>query len=57
MNGYENNIFERKLLPWQNMAFHMYEKDGEYDLKFISADGHSEAVYNKDGMRINNTEK
>jgi hypothetical protein len=48
----ENNIFEWKLLPWQNMAFHMYGKDGEYNLKFISADGHFEAVYNKDGMLL-----
>jgi hypothetical protein len=46
----KNNIFEWKLLPWQNMAFHMYGKDGEYNLKFISADGHFEAVYNKDGI-------
>jgi hypothetical protein len=48
----ENNIFEWKLLPWQNMAFHMYGKDGEYNLKFISADGHFEAVYNKAGMLL-----
>jgi hypothetical protein len=48
----ENNIFEWKLLPWQNMAFHMYGKDGEYNLKFISTDGHFEAVYNKEGMLL-----
>jgi hypothetical protein len=48
----ENNIFEWKLLPWQNMAFHMYGKDGEYNLKFISTDGHFEAVYNRDGMLL-----
>jgi hypothetical protein len=47
-----NNIFEWELLPWQNMAFHMYGKDGEYNLKFISADGHFEAVYNKNGMLL-----
>jgi hypothetical protein len=34
------------------MAFHMYGKDGEYNLKFISADGHFEAVYNKDGVLL-----
>jgi hypothetical protein len=28
----ENNIFKWELLPWQNMAFHMYGKDGEYNL-------------------------
>jgi hypothetical protein len=48
----DNNIFEWGLLPWQNMAFHMYGKDGEYNLKFISADGHFEAVYNKDGILL-----
>jgi hypothetical protein len=48
----ENNIFEWKLLPWQSMAFHMYGKDGEYNLKFISTDGHFEAVYNKDGILL-----
>jgi hypothetical protein len=48
----ENNIFEWELLPWQNMAFHMYGKDGEYNLKFISADGHFEAVYNRNGILL-----
>jgi hypothetical protein len=48
----ENNIFAWELLPWQNMAFHMYGKDGEYNLKFISADGHFEAVYNRAGILL-----
>ncbi|GMO62670.1 MAG: hypothetical protein Ta2A_09460 [Treponemataceae bacterium] len=48
----ENNIFDWKLLPWQSMAFHMYGIDGEYNLKFISADGHFEAVYNKSGILL-----
>jgi hypothetical protein len=48
----ENNVFGWELLPWQNMAFHMYGKNGEYNLKFISADGHFEAVYNKDGILL-----
>ncbi|GHU78637.1 hypothetical protein FACS189462_3630 [Spirochaetia bacterium] len=48
----ENNLFEWKLLPWQSMAFHMYGTDGEYNLKFMSADGHFEAVYNKDGILL-----
>jgi hypothetical protein len=48
----ENNLFEWELLPWQGMAFHMYGTDGEYNLKFISADGHFEAVYNKDGILL-----
>jgi hypothetical protein len=48
----ENNIFEWELLPWQSMAFHMYGKDGEYNLKFMSADGHFEAVYNREGILL-----
>jgi hypothetical protein len=48
----ENNLFEWELLPWQNTAFHMYGKDGEYNLKFMSADGHFEAVYDKDGVLL-----
>ncbi|MDR1215231.1 MAG: hypothetical protein LBK25_00955, partial [Treponema sp.] len=48
----EDNIFKWELLPWQKMAFHMYGKDGEYNLKFISSDGYFEAVYNRDGMLL-----
>jgi hypothetical protein len=48
----EDNIFKWELLPWQSMAFHMYGKDGEYNLKFISADGHFEAVYNREGVLL-----
>jgi hypothetical protein len=48
----ENNLFKWELLPWQGMAFHMYGKDGEYNLKFISADGHFEAVYNREGVLL-----
>jgi hypothetical protein len=48
----ESNIFGWELLPWTNMAFHMYGKDGEYNLKFISADGHFEAVYNREGILL-----
>jgi hypothetical protein len=48
----ENNIFEWELLSWQNTAFHMYGEDGEYNLKFVSTDGHFEAVYNKDGILL-----
>jgi hypothetical protein len=52
IKGTENNIFGWKLVPWQSTAFHMYGKDGEYNLKFISADGHFEAVYNKNGEKL-----
>jgi hypothetical protein len=48
----ENNIFKWELLPWQKMAFHMYGKHGEYNLKFISSDGYFEAVYNRDGILL-----
>jgi hypothetical protein len=48
----ENNIFKWELLPWQSMSLHMYGKDGEYNLKFISADGHFEAVYNREGILL-----
>jgi hypothetical protein len=48
----ENNIFEWELLPWQSMAFHMYGESGEYNLKFMSADGHFEAVYNREGVLL-----
>ena len=30
----------------------MYGKDGEYNLKFVSADGFFEAVYNKSGKLL-----
>ncbi|HAX71959.1 MAG TPA: hypothetical protein DCY20_00390 [Firmicutes bacterium] len=33
-------------------AYHMYGKDGEYNVKFVSTDGHFEAVYNKDGRLV-----
>ncbi|MFA5527422.1 MAG: hypothetical protein WC996_02300 [Peptostreptococcales bacterium] len=43
------DILDRKekwtLLPIKSSAFHMNGKDGEYNLKFISKDGHLEAVY------------
>jgi hypothetical protein len=48
----ENNMFGWKLLPMGKMAFHMQGKDGAYNLKFISSDGHFEAVYNKDGILL-----
>jgi hypothetical protein len=30
----------------------MFGKDGEYNLKFLSADGHFEAVYDKKGEKL-----
>jgi hypothetical protein len=48
----ENDIFEWELIHWENMSFHVFRKDGEYNLKFVSADGYFEAVYDKDGMLL-----
>ena len=48
----ENEIFGWKLVSWQDTAFHMIGKDGEYNLKFISFDGHFEAVYNRNGEKL-----
>jgi hypothetical protein len=45
----DNSAFGWRLSTWQETAFHTYGEDGAYNLKFISADGHFEAVYNKDG--------
>lgn len=44
-----NNPFQWKLLTPSNTLFHMMGPDGEYNLKFLSKDGHYEAVYNKQG--------
>jgi len=44
-----NNSFRWKLLTPDYVLLHMYGEDGEYNIKFISEDGHFEAVYNKDG--------
>jgi hypothetical protein len=47
--------FKWKLVTPNNSIFHMFGKDGEYNTKFISEDGHFEAVYNKSGKLV--TEK
>jgi hypothetical protein len=41
-----------KLLSIQNSMYHMQGVDGEYNLKFISCDGFCEAVYNKNGVLL-----
>lgn len=38
-----------RLLPVGRSIYHMYGKDGEYNLKFVSADGLFEGVYDKTG--------
>ncbi|MDR1636729.1 MAG: hypothetical protein LBR93_05270, partial [Treponema sp.] len=45
----DNALFGWGLSTWQDTAFHTYGEDGAYNLKFISRDGHFEAVYNKGG--------
>jgi hypothetical protein len=41
-----------ELLSIQNSMYHMQGVDGEYNLKFISYDGFCEAVYNKNGVLL-----
>jgi hypothetical protein len=48
----ENSPFSWRLSTWQDTAFHTYGEDGAYNLKFISQDGHFEAVYNKNGVLL-----
>jgi hypothetical protein len=48
----ENHIFAWQLSTAQNARFHMFGTGAEYNLKFVSADGHFEAVYNKDGVLL-----
>lgn len=44
--------YKWELMPIDSALFHMNGKDGEYNLKFVSSDGHFEAVYNKDGKLL-----
>ncbi|MDR2477056.1 MAG: hypothetical protein LBD18_04635, partial [Treponema sp.] len=48
----DNSLFCWRLSTWQDTAFHTYGEDGAYNLKFISQDGHFEAVYNKNGVLL-----
>lgn len=43
---------EWDLLGISDSLYHMYNTDGEYNVKFISKDGYYEAVYNKDGVLL-----
>ncbi|MDR2973895.1 MAG: hypothetical protein LBV00_04165 [Propionibacteriaceae bacterium] len=40
------------LLPPDQAAYHMFGPEGEFNLKFVSADGLLEAVYNKAGVLL-----
>ncbi|MDR0887548.1 MAG: hypothetical protein LBM97_02585 [Candidatus Nomurabacteria bacterium] len=44
----ESDFRWRILTPFES-AYHMFGEDGEYNLKFLSVDGHFEAVYNLAG--------
>jgi hypothetical protein len=48
----DNALFIWRLSTWQDTAFHTYGEDGAYNLKFISSDGHFEAVYDKAGTLL-----
>lgn len=49
------HLFNKRwiLLGVMNSYYHIQGKDGEYNLKFISSDGFCEAVYNKQGVLLN----
>lgn len=42
-----------KLLPVKGSLYHMQGNSGEFNLKFVSPDGFCEAVYNKQGILLN----
>jgi len=48
----QGGVFGWKLVNRQNTHFHMFGKNGAFNLKFISADGHFEVVYNQDGLQL-----
>lgn len=41
-----------KLLPYYQAAFHMYGDNGEFNVKFVTEDGHFEAVYDNEGKLV-----
>jgi hypothetical protein len=47
-----NVVFGWKLLSPDEAVLHQMGKNGEYNLKFVSDDGHFEIIYNKDGKKI-----
>lgn len=46
------NPFGWYLVPPDSNYYHMDGLDGEYNMKFLSADGHFEAVYNREGVLL-----
>ena len=48
----QGGTFGWKLVNRQSTRFHMFGKNGEYNMKFISEDGHFEAIYNIEGVKL-----
>ncbi len=51
----ENEPFHWRLLPISSTLYHMIGPNGEYNLKFLSRDGHFEVVYNLAGQKLSTT--
>ena len=51
----ENEPFHWRLLPISSTLYHMIGPNGEYNLKFLSRDGHFEVVYNLAGQKLSAT--
>lgn len=48
----QGGAFGWKLMSRKSTQLHMFGRNGEYNMKFISADGHFEAVYNIAGEKL-----
>ncbi|MDF2567501.1 MAG: hypothetical protein K0R90_957 [Oscillospiraceae bacterium] len=48
----QGGAFGWKLMSRKSTRLHMFGRNGEYNMKFISADGHFEVVYNIDGVKL-----
>ena len=51
----DNEPFHWRLLPISSTLYHMIGPNGEYNLKFLSRDGHFEVVYNLAGQKLSTT--
>jgi hypothetical protein len=47
-----NIVFGWMLMKPEDTLLHMFGNDGEYNIKFISADGHFEVIYNKNRKKL-----
>lgn len=52
IRGGEDDAFHWQLLRPDQTYLHMMGPDGAFNLKFVSEDGHFEAVYNKEGQLL-----